>query len=74
VPNARAMVWGDEAFFRRRRSDGLWVVHGHTVVPEPVVKQSRISIDTGAYMSGALTALRAEGTLLSFLRQEESAR
>lgn len=64
-----AMIWGDPGFLRKQRRDGLWVVHGHTVVPEPEVKKSRIAIDTGAYLSGALTALKADGQALSFLRQ-----
>jgi serine/threonine protein phosphatase 1 len=33
------------------------VVHGHTIVGDaPVVTSNRISIDTGAYRSGILTA------------------
>lgn len=64
-----AMVWGTDTFERRPRKDGIWVVHGHTVVPEPMVNDSRISIDTGAYISGALTALRVDGQQVSFLRE-----
>jgi serine/threonine protein phosphatase 1 len=30
-------------------------VHGHTIVREPEINKSRISIDTGAYHSGRLT-------------------
>ncbi|WP_430512965.1 metallophosphoesterase [Pannonibacter phragmitetus] len=37
---------------------GAIVVHGHTVVEAPEVHSNRIAIDTGAYATGILTALR----------------
>ncbi|SUB00183.1 Serine/threonine-protein phosphatase 2 [Pannonibacter phragmitetus] len=37
---------------------GAIVVHGHTVVEAPEVHPNRIAIDTGAYATGILTALR----------------
>lgn len=64
-----ALVWGVPTFERQQRKDGYWVVHGHTVVEKPIVKEGRISIDTGAYLSGALTALKVAGTEVSFLRE-----
>ncbi|MGL4314845.1 MAG: metallophosphoesterase [Sphingomonas sp.] len=36
------------------------VVHGHTVTADPVILPSRISIDTGAYATGRLTAAMIE--------------
>jgi len=33
-------------------------VHGHTPVSKVEIAPGRINIDTGAYMSGVLTALR----------------
>ncbi len=51
------LAWGHPDFARRSRSDGIWVVHGHTIVDQPVVAQGRISIDTGAFAGGALTAV-----------------
>ncbi|NRB01808.1 MAG: serine/threonine protein phosphatase [Rhodobacteraceae bacterium] len=53
---ADTMLWGHKDFFQKTRSDGNWVVHGHTIVPEPLCEQGRISIDTGAYATGVLTA------------------
>lgn len=38
------------------------VVHGHTILETPHVSQLRISLDTGAYFSGLLTAIGLEGT------------
>lgn len=38
------------------RRDGTWVVHGHTVVEAPKVKRRHISVDTGAWQGGPLSA------------------
>jgi len=35
-----------------------WVIHGHTPVKDPSLQGRRLNIDTGAYMSGRLTAVR----------------
>jgi serine/threonine protein phosphatase 1 len=51
-------IWGSKNFMKQQRSDGCWVAHGHTVVSSPEQKDSRISLDTGAYYSGRLTAVR----------------
>ena len=64
-----ALVWGESAFLRGRRKDGLWVVHGHTVVDTPSVRQGRIAIDTGAYLTGKLTVMKVRRTEISFLTE-----
>lgn len=43
------------------------VVHGHYVHEQPVCSENRISIDTGAYFSGRLTAVRLEQGRVDFL-------
>ena len=43
------------------------VVHGHTPSDRPYVDHRRIGIDTGAYISGRLTAVRLEGDDVSFV-------
>lgn len=48
------LIWGHR-HFGRRRPDGMWIIHGHTVVARPQIRQNRISIDTGAYLTGRLT-------------------
>jgi serine/threonine protein phosphatase 1 len=53
--------WIREEFTGSRRDHGLVVVHGHTIVEAAEIKPNRIGIDTGAFASGKLTALRLEG-------------
>ncbi|NUH66506.1 metallophosphoesterase [Sulfitobacter sp. S0837] len=48
--------WGHAEFGKHPRQDGIWVLHGHTIVDTPIADQGRISIDTGAYATGRLTA------------------
>ncbi len=50
------MLWGQRHFLNTARADGTCVVHGHTIVSDPVNFNSRISIDTGAYRTNRLTA------------------
>lgn len=64
-----ALVWGTPDFLKTRREDGLWVVHGHNVVETPTVRHGRIPIDTGAYKTGRLTALKIKGEEVSFLTE-----
>lgn len=61
------LLWGCRAFHRSDRDDGIWVVHGHTVVERPVAERGRISVDTGAYFSGRLTAARIASGAVTFL-------
>ena len=35
------LLWGHRDFGRRARADGLWVVHGHWIVPEPALRPAR---------------------------------
>lgn len=44
------------------------VVHGHSVNARPIRGRARIGIDTGAYATDALTALRLEGDRQDFLK------
>jgi serine/threonine protein phosphatase 1 len=67
---------------RQREEDLLWIrddfllheelfekiiVHGHTPVWEPDVRNNRINIDTGAYATGRLTCLRLERDKIEFV-------
>lgn len=58
----RNLIWGHRDFAAKARTDGLWIVHGHTIVPAVDIAPGRIAIDTGAYATGRLSAvLVAEG-------------
>jgi serine/threonine protein phosphatase 1 len=63
--------WIRGAFTDWRGDHGLVVVHGHTIFAAADVRPNRIGIDTGAYRSGTLTALRLEGTNRSLLETRE---
>ncbi|OHV90241.1 metallophosphoesterase family protein [Mesorhizobium sp. ORS 3428] len=50
-----------EEFFRTAHRLDRWVVHGHTVVDVPKFDGRRLDIDTGAFRTGRLTAIRIIG-------------
>lgn len=58
--DADTMLWGDPGFLTPSPVPGLRVVHGHYDSLEPAVFSGRVCIDTGAYHSGRLTALRLD--------------
>lgn len=52
------LLWIREGFLDRVDKTMPPVIHGHTIVGDlPVVTENRISLDTGAFRSGRLTAL-----------------
>ncbi|MFQ5623783.1 MAG: metallophosphoesterase family protein [Paracoccaceae bacterium] len=63
----RELLWRRPRAGEPPRSDGLWVVHGHTPADEPIAANGRIAIDTGAYFSGKLTAVRLCNSQVDFL-------
>jgi len=65
------LLWIREPFLASRRFHGKMVVHGHTPQEQPVIKANRIGIDTGAYITGALTAVVIEGTTFRFLQARQ---
>jgi serine/threonine protein phosphatase 1 len=62
-----ALYWSRSAFIASKRPFTHRIVHGHTPVEEPYADARRIAVDTGAYASGTLTAVRLEGADLSFV-------
>ncbi len=56
--NANDLLWIRHEFLTAEPDDGLLVVHGHTPVDQVQVGPGRIGIDTGAFATGRLTALR----------------
>lgn len=63
------LAWGAPEFLKKRRKDGLWVVYGHTIVDVPIVEKGRIAIDTGAFRTGVLTALKLDGPQPDFMTE-----
>lgn len=67
LSDERMRLWGHRAFLKEARTDGLWVAHGHTIVPEAACAQGRIAVDTGAFATGRLTAAGVAGSESWFL-------
>jgi len=65
--------WIREPFLSHRGDFGAFVVHGHTITPEPDVCTNRIGIDTGAFVHGTLTAIGLQGEDRWFLKAQDSA-
>ena len=60
------LLWIREEFLESEDSHGRIIVHGHTWdSDQPQVTPYRIGIDTGAYETGVLTALRIEDDCVS---------
>jgi len=55
-----AMLWGHPDFLTDQPLCGLRVVHGHFDTSAPISTRGRICVDTGAYYSGVLTAVRLD--------------
>ncbi len=67
MQNPSTLLWGCATFGAMPRHDGIWVVHGHTIVDTPAARRGVISVDTGAYVTGHLTAARIWQGEVSFL-------
>lgn len=63
----RDLRWIRDEFLESRMNFGKRVVHGHCPEEEPQIRPNRIGIDTGAYITGVLTAAVLQGTDISFL-------
>jgi len=64
--------WIREPFLSNGRWHGHMVVHGHTITDDAALRPNRIGLDTGAYMSGKLTALGLEGTARWLIEASDS--
>jgi serine/threonine protein phosphatase 1 len=68
IQKAADLRWIRDPFLRHRARFEKRIVHGHTITDEVEVLPNRIGIDTGAYLSGRLTALGLEGEEQWFLQ------
>lgn len=64
------LIWIRRPFLDSAETFEKRVVHGHTPGPDVVVRENRIGVDTGAYFSERLTALRLQGAEQSFLQTQ----
>jgi serine/threonine protein phosphatase 1 len=60
-------IWGHPEFSKVPRTDRTWIVHGHAIVDAPTMHEGRISIDTGAYATGKLSAAVVTPTGVDFI-------
>lgn len=65
--DAQDLLWIRDTFLDYRGAYPKIIVHGHTPALQPELLPNRINIDTGAYMTGVLTALRLEEARKSFI-------
>ena len=64
----RDLIWIRYEFLESDADLGKVVVHGHTPTDTPELRTNRISIDTGVYFSGVLSAVRLQGEEHRFLQ------
>jgi len=68
------LLWIREAFLSHPGPHEKVIVHGHTWIDDqPRILQQRIGVDTGAYETGVLTALRIEDGGIRFLQARGAA-
>ncbi len=71
VPVARQrtsdLLWIRDEFLDSGDDHGAVVVHGHSIAYAPEAAANRIGIDTGAYVTGHLTALVLDGATQRFM-------
>ena len=70
--DAHDLMWIRDVFLNERRPFEKVVVHGHTPEEEPFIGPCRIGIDTGAYATGVLTAVRLAGEERTILQSKAS--
>jgi serine/threonine protein phosphatase 1 len=58
--SGRDLRWIRQEFLTSDALHEALIVHGHTITDTPDIRANRIGLDTGAYRSGRLTALRIE--------------
>ena len=70
----RDLLWIRHEFIRDRGPFGKVIVHGHTPSEEAQLTPYRIGIDTGAYATGVLTAVRLQGEIQSVIQTRSQRR
>lgn len=63
-------MWIRDEFLNAKDKEDLFIVHGHTPVNAPYSDHRRVNVDTGAYFTGRLTAVKIMGDKMSFLTNQ----
>ena len=63
----RSLLWIRDAFLSATRPLERIIVHGHTPEDQPYADKRRIGLDTGAYLTGRLTAARLQSGEVRFI-------
>lgn len=61
------LFWIRDEFLKSELNHGKVIVHGHTPVDHPDIRENRINIDTGAWRTGILTCIAIEGATVLVL-------
>jgi serine/threonine protein phosphatase 1 len=61
------LMWIRDEFLNSDLNFGKIIVHGHTPVSSPDIRENRINIDTGAFATNKLTCLVLQGTSRRFI-------
>lgn len=61
------LMWIRDEFLRADAAFDVKVVHGHTPTDAPYIDDRRINVDTGAYFTGRLTAVKLTGQSVEFI-------
>lgn len=61
------LFWSRTRFLASKKNYDYRIVHGHTPTDQPFADHRRIGVDTGAYASGTLTAVRLENEEATFV-------
>jgi serine/threonine protein phosphatase 1 len=67
------LLWIRAPFLQDAKGLEKIVVHGHTAEMKPMFKDCRIGLDTGAYATGRLSAVRLEGGARRILQAQAEA-
>ena len=63
-------LWIRDEFLNAQDKEDLFIVHGHTPVDTPYRDHRRVNVDTGAYFTGKLAAVKIYKDQMSFLTNE----
>lgn len=66
----RDLLWIRSDFLKAERDDAWLVVHGHTPAGQAYGAPGRLCLDSGAYISGKLTAARFDGADVALIETD----